>query len=180
MPDDAALLRVLAEIQRRGAIGRGPLTDAIAHAEHFARACPPSATMIDLGSGGGLPGLVVAVRRPELRIGLVERRAKRADLLRYAVRSLELADRVDVRECDVQDLIDEGIDPVDVVTARSFAPPLTTLAMAASFVVPGGVVLISDPPSGEPRWRSDQLDQLGFLDEGRFGAVRRFRRRNLG
>ena len=53
---------------------------AVAHADAFAAALPSSAAVVDLGSGGGLPGLVIAVRRPDLRLTLVERRAHAAPI----------------------------------------------------------------------------------------------------
>lgn len=156
MPDRASvpiehdddLRRVLGQIQRRGGIGPVDLGDAIEHAERYVRSIPSRVrTVIDLGSGGGLPGLVVAVRRPHVHLELVERRAKRADLLRFGVRALGLGDRVSVFDRDVEDLL--AADPprqVDVVTARSFAPLPTALAVAARVLVPGGRCLVSAPP----------------------------------
>ncbi|MCU1360177.1 MAG: rsmG, partial [Ilumatobacteraceae bacterium] len=96
MADDD-LIRVLSEIQRRGAIGRTSLPDAIEHSDKFVALVPTDArSLVDLGSGGGLPGLVVADRRRDLRVVLIERRAKRVDLLRFGVRALGLADSVTV------------------------------------------------------------------------------------
>src|SRR5438045_1711847 len=70
-----ALARVLEEIQRRGGIGRVPIDDAIAHARQFVVALPiESGVLLDLGSGGGLPGLVIAVEAPAWHVVLVERR----------------------------------------------------------------------------------------------------------
>ena len=55
-------------------------------------------TVVDLGSGGGVPGLVIADARPDLRLVLVDRRATRTDHLRRLVGRLGLADRVEVVE----------------------------------------------------------------------------------
>ena len=92
-PESAAdvlpvLRHVLTEIQRRGAIGRVSIDEAIAHADEYVAALPDDlhgGELVDLGSGGGLPGLVIVARRPDLRVTLVERRDKRADLLRFGV-----------------------------------------------------------------------------------------------
>lgn len=178
MSDDAALLRVLSEIQRRGGIGPVAVTEAVVHARQFVVACPEDArSLVDLGSGGGLPGLVIAVDRPLLEIVLVERRATRADLLRFGIRALGVDDRVTVMDADVESVIDGGeIRDVDVVTARSFAPPLVTLSTALCLVRVGGTVLISDPPSGGARWMDVDLDALGAADGGRVGGVHRFAR----
>lgn len=176
MPDDD-LLRVLSEIQRRGAIGRTPLPAAVAHADRFVRALPVGATtVVDLGSGGGLPGLVVAHRRRDLRVTLIERRAKRVDLLRYGIRVLELSATTDVFDGQVEAFA-ASLDAdarCDAVTARSYGPPLAVLAVAADIVRPGGVVLISEPPAGEERWTAAELQAVGFLDEGSFAGIRRF------
>lgn len=196
MTDDAALTRVLSEIQRRGAIGRGPIDAAIAHARRFVAALPepvPGVDVIavDLGSGGGLPGLVIAVDRPDVRLMLIERREKRADLLRYGVRALDLLDRVEVVAADVETVITShsrqlgrgSVDPgsvvrgsVDVVTARSFAPPLAVLGVAGRLLRPGGTCIISDPPDGRDRWTSSDLAALSFDDDERHDGVHRFRR----
>jgi len=174
MPDHE-LLRILGEIQRRGAIGPVDLTSAVAHADGFVAAIPTSArTAIDLGSGGGLPGLVIGVRLPPLRLQLVERRAKRADLLRFAVRALDLSDHVTVVETDAQVLADELVATgglVDVVTARSFAAPEVLLPLASRLLRPGGVLVVSDPPSGHGKWTQTQLQGADLVDRGSKGGV---------
>jgi 16S rRNA (guanine527-N7)-methyltransferase len=178
-PDDrvhTALVRVLTEIQRRGGIGRGPVDASIEHAEAFVAALPhlrsPSTCrLVDLGSGGGLPGLVIIARRPELQVTLVERRAKRADLLRYGVRALGAVDRVDVVAEDVQRLIDVRAGSFDVVTARSFAGPERVLEVAGALLARPGWLLVAEPPT--PRdWPADGHD---LVDDGRIGPIRRFR-----
>jgi 16S rRNA (guanine527-N7)-methyltransferase len=171
------LNRVLSEIQRRGAIGRGSIPDAIEHALQFVAALPAvPGVLVDLGSGGGLPGLVIAVHAPLWHVHLVERRAKRADLLRYAVTTLALESRVDVHEADADALARAGVVRAEVVTARSFGPPVVVLETASAFLRSGGVVIVSEPPDDRPRCADGDLVRVGFVDEGRFGAVRRYRR----
>lgn len=178
MPDDGELRRVLAELQRRGAIGPVDLDEAIAHAGDFVSAVPVDATqVVDLGSGGGLPALVVAVRRPELHLLLVERRAKRADLLRYAVRALSLRDRVSVTEIDATRVATSLGVSADVVTARSFGPPDVVMPIAASLLSAGGLLLVSDPPARVARWTIDNLLTWGFAELDHVGGVRRLVRR---
>jgi len=178
-PSSSGLHRVLAEIQRRGAIGRGPVDEAVEHSLQFVAALPAEAgTLVDLGSGGGLPGVVIAVHAPMWTIHLIERRAKRADLLRYAVQALDLGNRVTVHESDARIVAASGSVQASVVTARSFAPPLEVLAMARPFLVSGGDVVISEPPAGQPRWEPVELARLGVVDLGRLGGVRRFRFRS--
>jgi 16S rRNA (guanine527-N7)-methyltransferase len=70
----------------------------------------------DLGSGAGLPGIVIAIARPHLRIGLVEARRRRAAFLELVVERLGLA-RADVLPTRAERLS----DPVDVCFARALS-----------------------------------------------------------
>ncbi|MEO7371848.1 MAG: RsmG family class I SAM-dependent methyltransferase, partial [Ilumatobacteraceae bacterium] len=94
MADDASLIAALAVIQARGAIGERSLAEAVAHADRFVDLIPEGPhSLVDLGSGGGLPALVVAWRRADLLVTMIERRASRADLLRRAVIAMGLVGR---------------------------------------------------------------------------------------
>lgn len=148
---DAELIAVLAEGQRIGAIGTTPLPSAIAHARRYEAVLPADChRLLDLGSGGGLPGLVIAWDHPELEVTLVDRRSKRTDHLRRAVARLELTGRVRVVTADAKVLRrDPGYaERYDVVTARSFGPPGVTLRLALPFLRVGGIAVISEPPLG--------------------------------
>ena len=178
---DSPLARVLSEIQRRGAIGRGSIDEAIRHADGFVAVLPPvgvgRCSLVDLGSGGGLPGLVLGVRRDDLDVVLVERRAKRADLLRYGIRALDLANRVRVFEGDAVDLRHDTAmlpEAVRVVTARSFGPPLEVLSIARNLLVVGGRCLISEPPARTARWSTADLAARDMVDAGESNGVRSF------
>lgn len=176
MTDDNTLVSALSAMQARGAIGEASLERAIAHAEQFVAALPLSVRSVaDLGSGGGLPGLVIAVRRPELRVTLVERRHSRADLLSRAVRALELVNRVTVVADDVRVVADEAPRSFDAVTARSFAAPAITARWAGALLREGGVLVVSEPPDDPTdRWPSAVLRAAGLLDQGREQGVRTF------
>ena len=121
MPDDTELLAVLESLRERGALGETSLPRAVAHADLFLAAVPSTcARLIDLGSGGGLPGLVLACRLTEVSIVLCDRRERRMDLLRLACTRLGLLDRVTVVTADVVALA-RRVDfrgKFDVVTAR--------------------------------------------------------------
>ena len=178
MTDDTSLLAALAAIQARGAIGESSLERAIEHAEQYVHKVPASAgTLVDLGSGGGLPGLVIAVRCPLLRITLVERRASRADLLHRAVAALEVADRVEVVADDVRVLAERSPGTFDVVTARSFAAPPITAKWAAMLLRSEGLLIVSEPPDDDPtRWPAALLERVQLEDLGKDQGVRSFRR----
>ncbi|MCU1504946.1 MAG: rsmG [Ilumatobacteraceae bacterium] len=178
MTDDSLLLESLERIRARGAIGESSLTTAVAHADRFTVLVPDrAATLVDLGSGGGLPGLVIAWRRPDLRVTLVDRRATRADLLRRAVRALGVDARVEVVVADVRAFGTAHPRHFDVVTARSFGSPVITARCAAPLVrPPSGVVLVSEPPDPTPdRWPPALLAELGLGDDGLHDGVRRLR-----
>ena len=176
-PTDAALLVALSDIQQRGAIGDVSLAEAVAHADQFVGALPVTwQRLADLGSGGGLPGLVIAFRRPELAITMVERRRSRADLLQRAVRALRL-DHVDVFSGDVRELADAQPHSFDAVTARSFAAPPVTARWAGVLLVPNGLLVVSEPPQPvADRWPDPMLAGAGLSDLGPLGGIRRFRK----
>lgn len=177
-PDDSDLIAALTAIQVRGAIGEASIERAITHAEHYVRRIPADvARVADLGSGGGLPGLVIAVRRTDVELSLVERRHTRADLLRRAISSLGLGDRVSVVADDVAALIRSSPSSFDVVTARSFAAPPITARCGAALLRSGGLLIVSEPPDDDPRrWPPTLLASLGLQDLGRDEAIRVFRR----
>lgn len=91
------------------------------------------ATLADLGSGAGLPGIPLAIARPQLAVTLVESNGKKARFLREAVRSLPLVN-VQVAEARVQDVA----GTFDTVTARAFASLADMLAFGGHLLAPGG------------------------------------------
>jgi 16S rRNA (guanine527-N7)-methyltransferase len=84
---------------------------------------------LDLGTGAGFPGLVIAALRPELAVTMVESRAKRIDWLTRATRTLGL-NRAKIAGLRLELLQSE---PVDVISARAFAPLPDLLKVAARF-----------------------------------------------
>jgi len=102
---------------------------------------PPSASVADLGTGAGLPGLVIAITRADCRLTLVESRRKRCSFLLDAVHELGLVN-VTVAHDDARSLAARS-ERFDVVVSRAFlaAPEFVRLAapLARS---PGGRVLV--------------------------------------
>ena len=87
----------------------------------------------DLGSGAGLPGVVVAIALPRLRMLLVERRPRRAALLELAVEELGVSNAT-----VFAGRVAEMPGPVDVALARAFAPLDEAWAQARGILRPGG------------------------------------------
>jgi 16S rRNA (guanine527-N7)-methyltransferase len=98
---------------------------------------PAGARVVDLGSGAGLPGLVLALARPDLAVTLVEPMLRRTTFLLEACAMLGL-DEVRVVRGRAEDLIGETFD---VVTARALAPLPKLLAWGLPLVAPGGALL---------------------------------------
>lgn len=168
MTDDSRLLGALAVIQARGAIGERSLQAGVAHADRFVELIPAGRrAVVDLGSGGGLPALVIAWRRPDVLVTMIERRATRSDLLRRAISALELGERTEVLTRDVEEVCRDAGGRFDVVTARSFADPATTVRSIDGLLAAGGLGLISEPPSDRSAaWARALVNYPGLVDRG--------------
>jgi 16S rRNA (guanine527-N7)-methyltransferase len=160
---DVELHAALTDSQRLGFLGAGrPVAAIVDHACGFVDALTDvSGTVIDLGSGGGVPGLVIARARPDLRLVLVDRRAARADHLLRLVGRLDLADRVEVLALDAATVARDRPGTADAVVARGFGSPAATLRAARPLMRDGALVVVSEPPRAEPvRWPTALLDGL--------------------
>lgn len=124
----------------------------------------PDGWGVDLGSGGGLPGLVLAALWPYSSWLLVDSNERRANWLQEAVRHLGLSTKTRVL-CERAELTGRGEwrHMAALVTARGFGPPAATAECAAGILRAGGRLLVADPP-GQPheRWPRDGLDELGL------------------
>lgn len=99
----------------------------------------------DIGSGGGLPGLPLAIRRPDTPFTLIESRRKRVSFLRHAAATLGL-DNVEVAHGRVEAL---ELPEFATVLARAVAPPAELLALATPLVAAGGrLVLLTGADKG--------------------------------
>ncbi len=132
--------RGLAEIDRW-------LAEAEAYAEVIERVAPEGRVVLDLGSGAGLPGVVLAVRLPERRIVLTERRRKRATFLTMVVGQLGLTN-AEVAQGDVREL--HGVE-ADVVVAQAVADLATVVDLTAHLRTPEAVVVSRKGPG----WRDE-------------------------
>ncbi|HLQ57625.1 MAG TPA: 16S rRNA (guanine(527)-N(7))-methyltransferase RsmG [Streptosporangiaceae bacterium] len=99
---------------------------------------PSPCSLIDLGSGAGLPGIVLAMLLPDVAVTLLEPMARRVAFLDECVRTLGLAN-AEVRRGRAEDLA--GQLSADVVTARAVAPMYKLADLAIGLVNPGGLVL---------------------------------------
>lgn len=180
--DASVLHEVLEESRTLGFLGPGPLEVHLAHSEAFAALVPSAPTRaIDLGTGGGVPGLILAMRWPATTWLLLDANRRRTDFLVGAVDALGVGDRVVVRCERAEETGRSGVwrGWADLITARGFGPPAVTAECAAPLLVVGGTLVVSEPPGGRPdRWAADPLLQLGLIADGGMTepvALQRFR-----
>lgn len=101
---------------------------------------PEDASVIDVGSGAGLPGVVLAIARPDVRVTLVEPLLRRANFLLETVEQLGLDVRVVRGRAEDRAVITE-IGGADIVTARAVAPLSKLMGWCLPLAVVGGAVL---------------------------------------
>ena len=99
---------------------------------------PEGASVCDIGSGAGLPGIAMAIRRPDLRVTLVEPLLRRTRFLEEVVSDLELSQVLVVRG-RAESL--HGETTFDVVTSRAVAPMVRLSQWSLPLVGSGGVFL---------------------------------------
>jgi 16S rRNA (guanine527-N7)-methyltransferase len=104
----------------------------------IARLVPAACSVVDLGSGAGLPGIVLAMLRPESRVTLLEPMARRAVFLQECVSALSLGN-VEVVRGRAEEFA--GKLAADVVTSRAVAPLEKLAGLSIGLARPGGRVL---------------------------------------
>ena len=164
----SGLLQQLARARDLGLLGPGPVEDHHAPAGGFVDALVGvGGRVVDLGSGGGVPGLPVALARPDLEMVLVDASARRGAFLTAAVEALGIADRVSV-VVGRAEAVGRGVlrGSADAVIARSFGPPAATAECAAPFLRVGGRLVVSEPPEGDDRWPPAGTARLGLSPVG--------------
>ena len=127
---------------------------------------PPGASVVDVGSGAGLPGIVLAVARPDLAVTLVEPLARRTAFLTEAVATLEL-DRTAVVRARAEECVGR-LPGADVVTARAVAPLDRLVGWCLPLVAAGGRLLALKGASAEAELASLVSEHSALL--ARLGA----------
>jgi 16S rRNA (guanine527-N7)-methyltransferase len=173
MPD--GLLAVLERSRSLGFLGPGSLRVQMDHARGFAGGPEgvgppaPPARFVDLGSGGGVPGLVLAALWSESRGVLLDASARRCAFLAEAVDELGWKGRIEVVRARAEEA---GREPAlraafDLVVARGFGPPAVTAECGAPLLAEQGRLTVSEPPDtepGPPRWPLPGLAKLGLVE----------------
>lgn len=176
--DRAGLSRAFAQAQERGWIGPQAIDRHIDHSLGFAAVAASVPTVaVDVGSGGGLPALVLAAAWPHTRWTLVESSLARAAFLELHCAHLGWSDRVEVLHITVEHLGDneQYRGRADLVTARSFGPPSPVIEAAAPLLRTGGQLIVSAAPDATP-WPSDMLAKQGMAPDRLTQSPPRFHR----
>lgn len=180
--DPGVLLGVLEEARELGLLGPGPVARQLEHARGLAAAIGEfDGRALDLGSGGGLPGLVLFDGWNGATGVLLDAGRRRCEFLSEAVATLDLGARVSV-ECGRAEVLARREDlraGFDLVVARSFGAPAVTAECAVGFLRAGGELVVTEPPDSDAdeRWAPAGLSELGFggaapMRLGETGAVR--------
>jgi 16S rRNA (guanine527-N7)-methyltransferase len=168
-PDVRRRLTVqLEDARRRGMLGPGPVESHLDHAEGMAAAVGADfrGRFLDLGSGAGVPGIILLTLWPAATGVLLDARQRRCAFLERAVGALGLSDRASVACGRAEELAREpGFrGAFDLVVARGFGSPATTAECAVGFLGAGGRLAVSEPPGdADPkRWPAAGLAELGL------------------
>ena len=141
---------------------------------------PHGASVLDVGSGAGLPGIPIKIARPDIRITLLEAASRKVAFLEVAAAALEL--RVEVVGSRAEEAAHQPRlrEQFDVVVARAVAPLPALTELTLPFVRPGGkAVLLKGPAVGgevEPGRRAAALlggGEVRILPVELPGGVRR-------
>ncbi len=170
----APLLDVLTRSRSRGFLGPGSVRVHIEHARGFAAAVDGTPERFaDLGSGGGVPGLVLALHWESAQAVLLDASERRCAFLRRASADLGVGDRVTVVQGRAEDL---GRQPefrgrFDLVVARGLGPPAVTAECGAPFLQVGGKMVVSEPPRSDDSAGGVQVPRWPEIGLGSFGLV---------
>ena len=156
--------RLLSEWNRR--MDLTSVQDADAPARHFLDSLLPlketdyffpGASLIDVGTGAGFPGLAIAVARPDLRVTLLEAQGKRCAFLNAVKDALGLDNALVVNDrAEVLGRADGHRERYDLAAARAVAAMNVLLEYLLPFVKPGGYALCWKGPAVRDEWRDGE------------------------
>lgn len=126
-------------------------------------------SLLDLGTGAGLPGIPIKIVRPEIDLVLIESRQRRVSFLSSAVRDLAL-EHVRVMNGRAEKFADDLAQRFDAVVMRCAGDVEKLIPLAARFAVPGGLVVASGPPCPKPLSRGKWVE----VSASKGGKPRRF------
>ena len=165
------LEEILLHAKKLNYLGKPPVQDHILNAKGFIQTIQELETnleqvkLVDLGSGGGVPALILIDYFKNWEFILIERKEKRAEFLSWAVKKLNTGKRIEII-CDEVENVARNSKyeaTVDFVTARSFAPPPTTAECACRFLKKNRYLVVSEPPNTTNRLLNTALNETGLV-----------------
>ena len=181
-PSPTPLTQVLLEARAAGFLGPGPIALDLGHAAGFLTLArrlstdgpggtdgPARPRLLDLGSGGGLPGLVIAAEWPTATVVLLDANERRTDFLRRWVRPASVWGTGS--RWSISGRRPAAGDPdyratFEGVVVRSFGAPGVVAECSAPFLRLGGWLIVSEPPGtvkvGGARWPAEAVAQIGL------------------
>ncbi|MHB1889840.1 MAG: RsmG family class I SAM-dependent methyltransferase [Acidimicrobiales bacterium] len=176
----ATVAEIIDEARALGYVGPPASSEHIDHSRGFLEAARLAAPwlldkavartsqvrVLDLGSGGGLPGLVILAIWTSAHVTFLDSSTKRCDFVRNAVERLGVGARASVVGARAEEAgrHQELRASFDIVVARSFGPPPVTAECGAPFLRVGGILVVSEPPTStrSHRWPAEHLAKLGL------------------
>ena len=136
----------------------------------FLRLLPSTTrTLIDIGSGAGMPGVPIKIVRSDLEVTLVESRRRRASFLSAVVRELALG-QVRVVADRIESRLPEMEGRFNVVVMRCAGDVGELMPLAGRLLTPQGLIIASGPPEPRPLSQGEWVVVPGF----RSSSTRRF------
>ena len=122
-----------------------PLEIAVKHfldSLSVARCLPPDTTLLDIGSGGGFPGLPLKVLMPSLSVTLIDASRKKVNFLKHVIRTLKL-DNIDALHVRAQDLAKDPLffKRYQVITSRALSSLNLFCTLALPLLMDDGLIL---------------------------------------
>ena len=176
------LEEILIQAQKLKFLGKPPVQEHILNAKGFIETIKtlnnnkPEGKLVDLGSGGGVPSLILIDWFKDWEVVLIERKEKRAEFLSWATKQLNVEKRTQIICDEVENVARNPVfeGKIDIVTARSFAPPPITAECACRFLKIRGYLVVSEPPGYIDRWDNELLEETGLIplksNENKYGT----------
>jgi len=119
------------------------MLDSLIPGKYIASVLPARGlSLLDIGSGGGFPGIPLKIFMPEIRVTMVDSVRKKVNFLKYAILTLKL-DGIDAIHARVEDLAGQAgfAGKFDVVISRAFTALDRFVMLAAPFIKPDGIII---------------------------------------
>lgn len=181
----AALETAWAPARSAGVLGGATIQELWEHTAGYTSAvcshfsAEPSALrlrLIDVGTGAGVPGLLLAHQLPQCHVVLMDTLDRRLDHVRRARRALGLESRTEVVHARAEELgrASATRGAFDAAVARLLAEPAETVELLAPLVRDGGALIVSTAPRWQTTWEALPVPGLPLLEAKVDGTSDRF------